>query len=281
MTHGSPRPAPVRRPSWVRPVIVAISLLSGLAAAAALVAGHLAGGLAALGGSPEPSGLRGLAGLLAVAAAACLVAQGALGVALRRRLEDAEARATAGAGTDDLTGAANRRQVLERLSDELGRARRYRRALSVALLDVDGLARVNAAVGTDGGDAVLRAVAGAVRAELRRSDVVGRLRDDELLVVLPETEGAGARVIAERLREAVGRLRVLHAGIALQATASLGVATAAPDSDGVADAAEALLRRADEALFQAKSEGRDRVAVARQAGSALTIQPPPSSTSPS
>jgi len=269
MTNGSPPPAPARRPSSARPTLLAISLLSGLAAAAALVAGHLAGGLAALHGAPEPEGLRGLAGLLAVGAAALLVAQGALGVALRRRVEAAEDRAAALALTDDLTGAANRRQVLDRLSDELGRARRYRRALSVVLLDVDGLARVNAAVGTDGGDVVLRAVAGAVRAQLRSSDLAGRLRDDELLVVLPETDVAGARVIAERLRLAVGSLRVLHAGITLQATASLGVATAAADDPAQAEAgtdaglaAEGLLRRADQALFQAKAQGRDRVEAA-------------------
>jgi diguanylate cyclase (GGDEF)-like protein len=264
-----------------RPAFLAVSVLSGLAAAAALVAGHLAGGLAALGSTPEPSGVRGLAGLLAVAAAALLVVQGAVGVALRRRLETAEALAASLAVTDELTEVATRRHVLERLGDELGRSRRYRRTCSVALLDVDGLARVNAAVGTDGGDAVLRAVAGAVRAQLRRSDLVGRLRDDELLVLLPETDGEGARVIAERLRLAVGSLKVPHAGIALEATASLGVATASPDLDPGPDAVELLLRRADAALFQAKAGGRDQVAQAAQDGSVPSIQPPPSSTSPS
>jgi len=268
-------------PASPRPAFLGVSVLSGLAAAAALVAGHLAGGLAALGGAPEPAGLRGLAGLLAVVAAALLVAQGALGVALRRRLELAEALAASLAITDELTGTATRRQVLERVADELGRARRYRRYVSVALLDVDGLARINTAVGTDGGDAVLRAVAGAVRAQLRRCDLVGRLRDDELLVLLPETDADGARVIAERLRLAVGSLKVLHAGIGLEATVSLGVATATPGAEPSADAVEVLLRRADQALFQAKAGGRDQVASAPEDGSAPAIQPPPSSTSPS
>ncbi len=244
-----------------RSAFVAASLLPGLAAAAALVAGHAAGSIAVTEAAGfVPTTPRALPGVLVVVAAVALAAQGAVVVRLRRRFESAERQARAMALTDELTGVGTRRFVLERLADEPNRARRYGRALSCALLDLDGLARVNGAVGTDGGDAVLRGAANAVRAQLRRSDVVGRLRDDELLVVLPETDGPGARVIAERLRLAVASLAVLHAGITLSATASLGVTTYSPADEREAPEAEALLRRADEALFRAKAEGRDRVA---------------------
>ncbi len=244
-----------------RSAFVAASLLPGLAAAAALVAGHAAGSIAVTEAAGfVPTTPRALPGVLVVVAAVALAAQGAVVVRLRRRFESAERQARAMALPDELTGVGTRRFVLERLADELNRARRYGRALSCALLDLDGLARVNGAVGTDGGDAVLRGAANAVRAQLRRSDVVGRLRDDELLVVLPETDGPGARVIAERLRLAVASLAVLHAGITLSATASLGVTTYSPADEREAPEAEALLRRADEALFRAKAEGRDRVA---------------------
>jgi len=251
-------PALRRKPP--RRAFVAASLLPGLAAAAALVAGHAAGSIAVT----EAAGFisttpRALPGLLVVLAAVALAVQGAIVLKLRRSFESARLETAAQAVTDELTGAGTRRFVLERLSDELGRARRYGRVLSCALLDLDGLARINGAVGSDGGDAVLRGAAGAVRAQLRRSDAVGRLRDDEFLFVLPETDVAGARIIAERLRLAVGSLQVLHAGITLQATASIGVTTFLPAEEREAPEAEALLRRADEALFKAKAEGRNKV----------------------
>jgi diguanylate cyclase (GGDEF)-like protein len=281
MTGPTPSPGAPRRAASPRLAVLGLNLLAGVAAAAALTAGHLAGGLAAHGGAAEPPALRTLSGLLAVLAAAALVGQGALGVALRRRLEASEARAGELELKDELTGVGTRRLVLERLTDELGRARRYHRPLSVALLDVDGLSRVNESVGTDGGDAVLRAVAAAVRAQLRRSDLAGRLRDDELLVVLPETDEAGARAIAERLRFAVASARVLHAGISLAATVSVGVATAGAGDAEPEAGADLLLRRADQALFRAKAAGRDQVAAGDSIPSAREIQPPPSSASPS
>ncbi|MBK9515933.1 MAG: GGDEF domain-containing protein [Anaeromyxobacter sp.] len=253
-------PALRRSPPPRRAFLVALAL-PGLAAGAALAAGHAAGTIAvseAAGFLPTvPPGLPGLLGALA---AGLLVAQGVVLHRLRRRVETAHLQAAALSITDELTGAGTRRFVLERLADELGRARRYGRALSLALVDLDGIARINQAVGSDGGDAVLRAMAGAVRARLRRSDAVGRLRDDELLVLLPETDAVGAQVIAERLRAAVASLQVLHAGITLQATCSVGVAAYAPAEEREPPEAEALLRRADEALFRAKADGRNRVA---------------------
>jgi diguanylate cyclase (GGDEF)-like protein len=269
----TPPPALRRKPS--RRAFVAASLLPGLAAAAALVAGHAAGTISVT----EAAGFvsttpHSLPGVLVVFAALALAAQGALVLGLRRRFEAQQRAAEEQSVTDELTAVGTRRFVLERLADELGRARRYGRVLSCALLDLDGLARVNGSVGADAGDALLRGASNAVRAQLRRSDAVGRLRDDELLFVLPETDAAGARIIAERLRLAVASLQVLHAGITLQVTCSLGVATFAPADEREAPEAEALLRRADEALFRAKAEGRDRVATQAQPGGARAIQPP-------
>jgi diguanylate cyclase (GGDEF)-like protein len=253
--------SPALRKKSPRRAFAAAALLPGLSAAAALGAGYAAGALAAARASGIPSPLpTSLPGLLVTAAALALVVQGGLVLGLRRRFEADEREAAALAVTDELTGAGTRRFILERLTEELGRARRYGRVLSCALLDLDGLSRINGSVGADGGDAVLRGASGAARAQLRRSDALGRLRDDEFLFVLPETDAAGARIIGERLRLAVGSLQVLHAGITLQTTASLGLSTFDPGAEREAPEAEALLRRADEALFKAKAEGRDRVA---------------------
>lgn len=177
---------------------------------------------------------------------------------LHRRLEAAEARILELAITDDLTGLRNRRHVTERLGEELARARRYGEELSCVIFDVDRFKGVNDAFGHDAGDAVLRAVSAAARAECRQPDVLGRWGGEEFLLILPRTGATGAVAIAQRLREVVEALRVGHAGRTLVATASFGVATATSAGDGVA----ALLKRADEALYRAKEAGRNRVELA-------------------
>lgn len=251
----------LRRSAPQTGAFLAALVLPGLAAAAALGAGYAAGGIAVTEAAGFiPTVPRSLPGLLAALTAGLLVGHGVVLRRLRRRAESAHLQAAALSITDELTGAGTRRWVLERLADELARARRYGRVVSVALVDVDGIARINEAVGTDGGDAVLRATAGAVRAQLRTTDAVGRLRDDELLVILPETDAVGAQVISERLRKAVASLQVLHAGITLQATCSVGVAAYAPAETREPPEVEGIVRRADEALFRAKADGRNRVA---------------------
>jgi diguanylate cyclase (GGDEF)-like protein len=234
----------------------ALLVVPGLSAALALLAGWLAGVTAARG----ETGPGALATAAALLAAAGLVATGALLLKLRRRFDEDRLRTAALAITDELTGVGTRRFVLDRLGEELGRARRYGRVVSCTVLDVDGLGRLNASVGAEGGDAVLRAAAGAVRAQLRGADVVGRIRDDELLVILPETDGPSARLIAGRLRLAVASLQVLHGGLTLEATCSLGVVTYDPAAEREAPEVEGILRRADEALHAAKAAGRNQVA---------------------
>lgn len=179
---------------------------------------------------------------------------------LRARLAAAERRVHELARTDDLTGIANRRHLGERLRDERGRAARYGRPLSLALVDVDHFKKVNDAYGHDAGDAVLREVARTVAGAMREPDLLGRWGGEELLAILPETDGAGARALGERLRAAVEALRVDHGGTPHGVTVSVGVATWTPSAPGAETPGEdALLKRADEALYRAKAAGRNRV----------------------
>jgi diguanylate cyclase (GGDEF)-like protein len=179
--------------------------------------------------------------------------------ALRRRIAAAEARIREMAITDDLTGLRNRRFVLLRLGEEVSRAYRHGHALSCVLFDVDRFKEVNDLHGHAAGDAALRAIAAEALRGCRASDLLARYGGEEFLLLLPETDGAGAFAIAERLRRSLEGLRVEHAGRTLQATASFGVATLSPFDAGPPSGPEALVRRADEALLRAKAAGRNRV----------------------
>ncbi len=157
---------------------------------------------------------------------------------------------------DPLTGAANRRQFMDRLTAELERARRYGHALSVVMLDIDHFKRINDTHGHAVGDEALRALVATLHGALRDVDLLGRLGGEEFAVVLPETPPVGAVEVAERLRAAVAGIGVPVAvdGI-LSFTASLGVAGLDAADAGIED----LLARADRALYRAKQDGRDRV----------------------
>jgi diguanylate cyclase (GGDEF)-like protein len=180
---------------------------------------------------------------------------------LRRQVMAAEERIRELAVTDDLTRLANRRHARDRMIAEGAEAARHGRALSLAMLDVDHFKAVNDAHGHDAGDAVLRAVARACEEVLRDSDLLARWGGEEFLAVLPETDAASARAVAERLRAAVERLRVEPPGAsALSVTVSAGVATwVPPGPDADRPDGDALLREADVALYRAKSAGRNRV----------------------
>ncbi|WP_042688598.1 diguanylate cyclase [Azospirillum sp. B506] len=172
-----------------------------------------------------------------------------------RALEEATVRLNRMATLDPLTGVWNRRRFLELAAAELARARRYGRQLSVFLLDLDGFKTVNDLHGSAIGDAVLRAVVRRVRAALRISDHIARSGGEEFVVLLPETDGAGAAVVAERVRSALADSPILVEERAIPVTASIGVANWLPTEPGV----EQTLHRAEDALRTAKQAGRNRV----------------------
>lgn len=149
---------------------------------------------------------------------------------------------------DGLTMCLNRRAFYDRLEHELARSRRYGKAFSVIVADLDDLKTLNDSWGHDAGDDALRALAAALRTEARGTDVVGRLGGDEFGLVLPETGPTEAGVVAERL------LRAIRSGACpLPVTASLGTAT----WKGTKDHADTLMHRADVALYNAKQAGRN------------------------
>ena len=163
------------------------------------------------------------------------------------------------AQTDGLTGLPNFRSFHARLEEEVSRADRYAHPLSCAMVDLDGLKEINDRLGHAAGNRAILALADAVREELRDTDFAARYGGDEFVVLLPQTTAAAAGLFAERLRR---RLLAVSQGAGLPVRASIGVAALSPDEVGASDAAEDLLRRADEALYKAKRSGRDRVEVA-------------------
>lgn len=176
--------------------------------------------------------------------------------AANRELDAARLRVEELARTDALTGLANRRAIEERLAEEALRSARSQHPFAVVLADLDHFKRVNDAFGHEVGDAVLQEVARRLRSQVRTVDLAGRWGGEEFLLVLPGTDAEGARQLAEKLRLAVSRDPVLSAGIPLEVTVTLGIA------EHGGDPVEATVRRADEALYRGKKEGRDRVVAA-------------------
>lgn len=161
------------------------------------------------------------------------------------------------ATTDPLTGLANRRAFLMRAREEVDRAARHGRPMSVVMIDIDHFKVINDRHGHDVGDQVLQRVAALVRDTVRQSvDVVARFGGEEFVLLLPETGLAGARILAERIRKAFEESLVDTDGGPVSFTASFGVEEFRTALDtGV----ETVLKRADDALYRAKAAGRNRV----------------------
>jgi diguanylate cyclase (GGDEF)-like protein len=177
---------------------------------------------------------------------------------LQRRLAAAEERIRDMAITDELTGLRNRRHIMQRLAEESSRSRRTGRPLSILIFDVDHFKRVNDEHGHDAGDAVLRSVSAMAVRALRTTDLVARYGGEEFLVLLPETDSAGAALIAERIRSWIETMRVELEGLEIAVTASFGAATFDPAVAGDGES-EALVKRADAALYRAKAAGRNQI----------------------
>ncbi len=165
--------------------------------------------------------------------------------------------------TDDgLTGLLRREAILERLNLELQRASRYQRPLAVGMLDLDHFKQVNDLHGHLAGDGLLRAVAQALKTALRSTDTIGRYGGEEFLIVLPETDLEGARQVADKLRRAVAAVEVeADDGARMRTTLSTGLASLW-ETPRLGTGPQALIAAADQALYRAKSAGRNRVEAA-------------------
>lgn len=182
---------------------------------------------------------------------------------LTRKLDDANQELTRLSSLDGLTGISNRRQFDETLLREWRRLGRQSRPLSMLLCDVDYFKQFNDGYGHQVGDECLKAVARTLKDTLRRpADLVARYGGEEFGVILPDTEITGALQVAEAMRSAVEGLNITHryskGGSVV--TISIGVASTTPLRTG--SDSSVLLKRADDALYQAKQAGRNRIAAA-------------------
>ncbi|HVM93515.1 MAG TPA: diguanylate cyclase [Terriglobales bacterium] len=170
-------------------------------------------------------------------------------VAARERMREAATR-------DALTGLLNRGEIFAMLERELERSRRERRPLSVILADIDHFKKVNDTEGHLFGDEALREIARRLQCKLRPYDGVGRYGGEEFLLVLPACEVGAAMERANELREIIAASAVVSGGVAKAITMSMGIAVS--ECIGVGEVKE-LLSRADNALYAAKKNGRNRV----------------------
>ncbi|MGH6652119.1 MAG: diguanylate cyclase [Sphingopyxis sp.] len=174
-----------------------------------------------------------------------------------RMLEAARSDAEAAANTDALTGLPNRRHTLAFLERALVGARENGAPLAVAIFDIDHFKRINDAHGHGIGDAVIRRVARRAKASLREEDMVGRFGGEEFVCVFQRSSAQAAEMVAERVRQAIEAANGRADDDGPAATVSIGVAVYAGET-----AVEELLQRADEALYTAKREGRNRLRMA-------------------
>lgn len=177
---------------------------------------------------------------------------------LQRGLLDAQEALRRHATLDHLTGLWNRRMLLEQLDRELNRVRREKRPLSVIMVDIDRFKSVNDTHGHAAGDDVIRATARTLQSQVREYDFVGRYGGEEFIILVPGCDTNDARTIAERVRARVEADPIVTGKESLRVTASFGLAsTAVAGLDP-----SALIQAADEALYRAKTGGRNRVEVA-------------------
>lgn len=163
------------------------------------------------------------------------------------------------AQTDGLTGLYNHRRSQELLRDEVARAARYRHPLTVLMVDVDFFKQYNDAYGHPQGDDLLRSISHILKAGVRTTDHVGRYGGEEFVLILPETTGSDAYLLAERLRSTIEEARFpAGEGWVVQKTVSIGMAAFPLDASTPAE----MLQRADAALYHAKQTGKNRVVVA-------------------
>ncbi|MES2069092.1 MAG: sensor domain-containing diguanylate cyclase [Pseudomonadota bacterium] len=164
--------------------------------------------------------------------------------------------------TDPLTGVSNRRHIEQRKLEEIGRARRQQYGIVCMYLDIDFFKQINDKHGHQGGDDVLRDVASRIKAELRLSDTLGRFGGEEFVVLLINTNQQHAVQVAERIRASIANKPfLLSMGGFCKATISIGIATlpATRNTGEIDTVAREMVVRADSALYEAKTKGRNQV----------------------
>ena len=157
--------------------------------------------------------------------------------------------------TDPLTGVGSRRLLEDKLEFEVARARRYRRPFSVAIIDIDNFKTINDVLGHATGDIALKKLAACMKVQKRSPDVLARYGGDEFMVLMPETKADDAISLLERLRAKVQQIKLAEN---LLITFSCGITESLPDRN---DSATDVMRRADLALYEAKSAGRNCVKI--------------------
>ncbi|HZV55141.1 MAG TPA: diguanylate cyclase [Rhodocyclaceae bacterium] len=167
-----------------------------------------------------------------------------------RRLQEA-------ALTDALTGFPNRRYAMERLEQEWASSSRSKRPLSCMVIDLDEFKQINDRYGHDIGDIVLKQAAQALKRGLRTQDVVARIGGDEFLVICPDTALSAAIACAERVRQSVETMPITTGQLQLRSSVSIGVAV----QDDTMDSVDALVKCADQGLYVAKEQGRNRIGI--------------------
>jgi diguanylate cyclase (GGDEF)-like protein len=170
------------------------------------------------------------------------------------QLMDLKSRLEFSARTDLLTGLANRWEIMARLESEKSRSERYHQRFSIMISDLDHFKEINDNHGHMAGDRVLRAIAEILRAHIRAEDFCGRWGGEEFLIILPETDLPKARSVADKLLANVRKTAVPWEGRKISATMSIGIGVFRPGMN-----IDECLKQVDDALFVAKSGGRDRV----------------------
>ncbi|MGE5613747.1 MAG: diguanylate cyclase [Bacillota bacterium] len=164
------------------------------------------------------------------------------------------------AAIDSLSGLNNRAEFMNLAQREFARAKRDKKGLSLLIMDVDNFKTINDTFGHGAGDEVIREMGSIIKTGFRKTDVPGRIGGEEFAVVLRDASLEEAKKKAERLRKTIAKRKVIYGEKEIGITVSIGVATICGNADNISNI-EDVLRMADDALYKAKANGRNRVAV--------------------